>query len=122
MLVQSLALLATVSFSPCASGMLAAMSPCSAPPGTKITVKVRNPNRIYTALLFTPAGTDPNGRNERTIRATLAGKGSGFYSATLPSELCAPHNGGHLIYDVNLAGALGIRLDKLGQFDVICST
>jgi hypothetical protein len=107
-------------FVPCASGVLASMAPCSAAPGTTLKVKVTNPNRIYTALVFSIAGANLNGRTAPTAHSPLAGKGSRMYSTTLPAALCSPPNGGHLIYDVYLAGALGIWLDKLGEIDVIC--
>jgi hypothetical protein len=108
-------------FESCTSGVFAAMNPCVASPGATIEVRVNNPNRIYTALIFTLTDATSNGRAPSpAISAPLVKKGLHRYATTLPLAVCAGHRGPRL-YDVHLAGALGIWLDRLGVFEVDCA-
>lgn len=96
------------------SASVATISPCTAPPGTAITVSMRRANVVPGSVSFL-TGVN-NGIAVGGI--TPVSGGPGAYAFTVPAFLCTAGSGS--TYAVRLADSNGVNQGEIGRLTVDC--
>ena len=111
------------SFTPCFvnSGSIAASSPCSGAPGTKIAIKLsRAIGAPLVQAIFKPYNIALPSATAAQVMAALKGNGTAsgsIYEVDAPRQLCLGGNGG---WDIFLLDKNGKGQGDIGRFNVNC--